>query len=140
MAVDSRGQSYLRGLSHEIDLILLDVLLYAPAVDVNHNGHVTFRVHGDKLIPLLCITPLSRILLMSATSPLDLVVDGRTGVLRTFPFSRRPFTKQALLDKVQAVLAGPLPALKPRSGSVDRWVPRIEVRERERKVAADGLH
>lgn len=99
-----------------IDLILLDALLYPPAVDVDHDRNVTPRVHGDKLIPLLRIKrPLTRIMLMSATSPWALGGRGMTAALKTYPFLQKPFTKQALLDTVQAVLASPLPPFKPPS-------------------------
>lgn len=99
-----------------IDLILVDVLLYPPAVYVDHDRNVTPRVHGDKLVTILRIKrPLSRILLMSATSPLSLGGRGMSGVLRAYPFLQKPFTKQSLLDKVREVMASPLPA---RSGRV----------------------
>jgi CheY-like chemotaxis protein len=97
-----------------IDLILIDVLLYPPTVHMNDDRNVTPRVHGDKLIPLLRIKrPLSRILLMSATSPRTLAGRGMSGELRAYPFLQKPFTKPSLIDKVREVLAGPLPA---RSG------------------------
>jgi DNA-binding response OmpR family regulator len=96
-----------------IDLILLDALLYPAAVDVDHDRNTTPRVHGDKLIPLLRIKrPLSRILLMSASTPWTLGGRGMRAVLRAYPFLQKPFTKQALLDKVQAVLDSPLPVQK----------------------------
>ncbi len=97
-----------------IDLILLDALLYPPEVDVHHDRNVTPRVHGDKLIPLLRIKrPLSQFLIMSASNPWTLGGRGMQAVLRTYPFLQKPFTKQALLDKVYEVLASPLPVLKP---------------------------
>jgi DNA-binding NtrC family response regulator len=103
-----------------IDLILVDVLLYPQAVDVDHDRNVTPRVHGDKLIPLLRIKrPLSRILLMSASTPWALGGRGMSGVLRVYPFLQKPFTKQTLLDKVRAVLASPLPIFKPPSRPQD---------------------
>lgn len=103
----------------KIDLILIDVLLYPPAVDVNHDRNVTPRVHGDKLIPLLRIKrPLSRVLLMSASSPWTLAGRGMSAVLRSYPFLQKPFTKQSLVEKVREVLANPLPlprgSLNPR--------------------------
>jgi DNA-binding response OmpR family regulator len=99
----------------KIDLIVLDALLYPPAVDLDHDHNVTPRVHGDKLIPLLRIKrPLSRILLMSAFTPWTLGGRGMNTALRTYPFLQKPFTKQALLDKVHEVLSSPLPALKSR--------------------------
>jgi DNA-binding NtrC family response regulator len=97
----------------KIDLILLDALLYPTAVDVDHERNVTPRVHGDKLIPLLRLKrPFSRFLLMSASNPWTLGGRGMHGVLRTYPFLQKPFTKQALLDKAREVLASPLPVLK----------------------------
>lgn len=97
----------------KIHLILLDALLYPSAVDVDHDGNITPRVHGDKLIPLLRIKrPLTRILLMSASTPWTLGGRGMGGVLRTYPFLQKPFTKQTLLGKVQEVLDSPLSAHK----------------------------
>jgi DNA-binding NtrC family response regulator len=94
----------------KIDLIVLDALLYPPAVDIDHEHNVTPRVHGDKLIPLLRIKrPLCRFLLMSASTPWTLGGRGMRAALRVYPFLQKPFTKQALLDKVQNVLAMPLP-------------------------------
>ena len=99
-----------------IDLILLDALLYPLEVDVDHDHNGTPRVHGDKLIPLLRIKrPLTRFLLMSACTPWTLGGRGMTPVLRAYPFLQKPFTKEALLGKVEEVLAGPLPTLKQRS-------------------------
>jgi CheY-like chemotaxis protein len=99
-----------------IDLILLDVLLYPHAVAIDHDQNVTPRVHGDKLIPFLGINrPLSRILLMSASTPWTLGGRGMSRVLQVYPFLQKPFTKQTLLDKVREALASPLPA---RSGRV----------------------
>ncbi|MGZ8423258.1 MAG: hypothetical protein ACXWV7_10015 [Nitrospira sp.] len=99
-----------------IDLIVLDALLYPPTIDVDHDHNVTPRVHGDKLIPLLRLKrPLSRILLMSASSPRTLGGRGMNAALRVYPFLQKPFTKKGLLDKVQDVLASPLPP-KSRQG------------------------
>jgi DNA-binding NtrC family response regulator len=100
-----------------IDLILVDALLYPVAVDIDHDRNVTPRVHGDKLIPLLRIKrPLSRILLMSASTPWALGGRGMSRVLRAYPFLQKPFTKQTLLDKVREVLASPLPTRSSREG------------------------
>ena len=101
----------------KIDLILLDALLYPAKVDVDRDSNVTPRVHGDKLIPLLRIRrPLSRFLLMSASTPWTLGGRGMNPVLRNYPFLQKPFTKQALLDKVQQVLETPLPVTRPHHG------------------------
>ena len=84
----------------KIDLILLDALLYPAKVDVDHDRNVTPRVHGDKLIPLLRIKrPLSRFLLMSASTPWTLGGRGMNAVLRNYPFLQKPFTKQARLKR-----------------------------------------
>ncbi len=100
-----------------IDLILLDALLYPAAVDVDHDRNVTPRVHGDKLIPLLRIKrPLSRFLLMSASTPWTLGGRGMNAVLRNYPFLQKPFTKQTLLNKVQQALDSPLPVPRPLQG------------------------
>ncbi len=102
---------------NKIDLIVIDVLLYPSAVEVDHDRNVMPRVHGDKLIPLLRIKrPLSRILLMSASSPWALGGRGMSRVLRANPFLKKPFTKQSLLDKVREGLTCHLPPLKPLSG------------------------
>jgi DNA-binding response OmpR family regulator len=99
----------------KIDLIVLDALLYPPAVDIDHDHNMMPRVHGDKLIPRLQIKrPLSRILLMSASKPWMLRERGMHTVLHAYPFLQKPFTKQALLDKVQEVLTSPLPVQKSR--------------------------
>jgi DNA-binding NtrC family response regulator len=100
----------------KIDLIVIDVLLYPSTVDVDHERNVMPRVHGDKLIPLLRIKrPLSRFLLMSASSPWVLGGRGMSRVLRAYPFLQKPFTKQSLLDKVREGLASALPPPKPLS-------------------------
>jgi DNA-binding NtrC family response regulator len=92
-----------------IDLILVDVLLYPQSVDVDHERNVSPRVHGDKLVTILRIKrPLSRILLMSASSPLSLGGRGMRGVLRAYPFLQKPFSKQALIGKVREVIRSPL--------------------------------
>ena len=68
---------------------------------------------GDKLIPRLRIKRLlSRILLMSASKPWTLRRRGMHAILPAYPFLQKPFTKQALLDKVQAVLSSPVPSSK----------------------------
>jgi CheY-like chemotaxis protein len=104
----------------KIDLILIDALLYPPSVQVDHARNLTPRVHGDKLIPILRIKrPLSHILLMSASSPWALGGRGMSGVLRSYPFLPKPFTKQSLVETVQNVLASPLP---PRNGLPGPWI------------------
>ena len=101
----------------KIDLIVIDALLYPSTVEVDHERNVMPRVHGDKLIPLLRIKrPLSRILLMSASSPWVLGGRGMSRVLRAYPFLQKPFTKQSLLDKVREGLASELFPPKPMSG------------------------
>ena len=97
----------------KIDLIVLDALLYPRAVDIDHDDNMMPRVHGDKLIPRLRIKRLlSRILLMSASKPWTLRRRGMHAILPAYPFLQKPFTKQALLDKVQAVLSSPVPSSK----------------------------
>jgi DNA-binding NtrC family response regulator len=104
----------------KIDLIVVDALLYPPTVDIDHDNNMMPRVHGDQLIPRLRIKrPLSRILLMSASKPWMLRERAMYAVLRAYPFLQKPFTKQALLDKVQQVLESPLPPQKTSPG-VDR--------------------
>jgi DNA-binding NtrC family response regulator len=98
-----------------IDLILVDALLYPTEVDVDHDRNVTPRVHGDKLVSILrAKRPLSRILLMSASTTWSLGGRGMSKVLRVYPFLQKPFTKQTLLDTVREVLARPLLAQRGR--------------------------
>lgn len=53
-----------------IDLIRIDVLLYPPAVPVDHARNLTPRVLGDNLIPIMRERRwLSRILLTFASAP-----------------------------------------------------------------------
>lgn len=92
----------------KIDLIVIDVLLYPSTVEVDHDRNVMPRVHGDKLIPLLrAKRPLSRMLLMSASTPWSLGGRAMGRVLRVYPFLQKPFTKQTLLGKVREALASP---------------------------------
>ena len=95
----------------KIDLILIDLLLYPAAVDVDHDRNVTPRVHGDKLAAIVRTKrPFARILLMSSSTPWTLGGRGMSGVLQAYPFLPKPFTKQSLIDKTREVLASPLPA------------------------------
>lgn len=81
----------------KIDLILIDILLSPPAVDVDRDRNVTPRVQGDKLIPLLRTKrPLSRFLLMSA---MDARKEGMSAVLRSYPFLGKLFTKHSCLQE-----------------------------------------
>ena len=90
----------------KIDLILIDVMLYPPVVQLDNLKNVSPRVHGDKLLPILrTIRPLTPIMLMSASSPWKLGGRGMAGVLRRYPFLQKPFTSDQLLEKVRAILA-----------------------------------
>lgn len=95
----------------KLDLILLDVMLYPPDVRVDHPQNPRPRLHGDKLLSILRVKrPLTRLMLMSASSPWKLGGRGMSGVLRQYPFIQKPFTKEFLVDKVREVLASPMPA------------------------------
>lgn len=90
----------------KIDLILIDVMLYPPAVQLDTLRNVSPRVHGDKLLPILhAKRPLTPIMLMSASSPWKLGGRGMAAVLRQYPFLQKPFTGDLLIEKVRAALA-----------------------------------
>ncbi len=93
----------------KIDLIILDLMLYPPVVQIDHHTNTTPRVHGDKLLSILRQKrPLARVLLISATSLQTIGTRGMGRLVRQHPFLLKPFTREALLDKVQAIL-GPMP-------------------------------
>ena len=95
----------------KIDLILIDVMLYPPEVQLDNLKNVSPRMHGDKLVAILRTKrPLTPIMLMSASSPWKLGGRGMAGVLRQYPFLQKPFTGDLLLEKVRAILAGTEPA------------------------------
>ncbi len=94
----------------KIDLILVDVMLYPPAVELDTPENVSPRMHGDKLVPILRTQrPLTPIMLMSASSPWKLGGRGMARVLRQYPFLQKPFTGDLLLEKVRAILASRAP-------------------------------
>lgn len=98
----------------KIDLILIDVMLYPPTVQLDNLKNAPPRMHGDKLLPILRMKrPLTPIMLMSASSPWKLGGRGMAGVLRQYPFLQKPFTGDMLLEKVRATLARREPAVKP---------------------------
>jgi DNA-binding NtrC family response regulator len=88
-----------------IHLILVDLLLYPPDVQLDRRGLSRPRVHGDQLVPMLrAKRPSSRILLMSAASPYRLAGRGMGPLLRHSPFMQKPFTPDGLLKTVHRVL------------------------------------
>jgi len=98
----------------KIDLILIDVMLYPPSVQLDDSKNALPRVHGDKLLPMLRTKrPLTRLLLMSASSPWKLGGRGMAGLLRQYPFLQKPFTGDLLIEKVRATLTGVAPTVKP---------------------------
>lgn len=98
----------------KIVLILIDVMLYPPGVQLDNLKNVSLRVHGDKLLPILRTKrPLTPIILISASSPWNLGGRGMAGMLRQYPFLQKPFTGDLLLEKVGATLASRKPAVKP---------------------------
>jgi CheY-like chemotaxis protein len=92
----------------KIDLIILDLMLYPPTVEIDHHANPKPRVHGDKLVPILRMKrPRARILLVSATSLWTLGGRGMGRLVRQYPFLPKPLTRQVLLEKVQELLATP---------------------------------
>jgi DNA-binding response OmpR family regulator len=90
----------------KIDLILLDVMLYPPSVQLDSSANVSPRMHGDKLWPMLRTKrPFSRLILMSASSPWKLGGRGMRALLCQYPFLQKPFTGDMLLEKVRSTLA-----------------------------------
>lgn len=88
--------------SKKIDLILLDLMLYPPSVQLDSSADAPPRMHGDKLWPMLRNKrPFSRLILMSASSPWRLGGRGMSALLRQYPFLQKPFTSDMLLDKVR---------------------------------------
>ncbi len=95
----------------KIDLILIDVMLYPPEVQLDNHKNGSPRMRGDKLVPILRTKrPLTPIMLMSASSPWKLGGRGMAQVLRRYPFLQKPLTGDLLLEKVRAILAGTKPA------------------------------
>ena len=94
----------------KIDLIMLDLVLYPPAIHLDTRHNTVPRVHGDKLLPILrSKRPLTRVLLMSAASPWTLGGRGMGALIRKYPFLQKPLTADTLLLKIREVLGGPLP-------------------------------
>lgn len=90
----------------KIDLIILDLLLYPPAVQIDHHTNTRPRVHGDKLLSILRMKrPLARVLLVSATSLQTIGSRGMGRLVRQHPFLQKPFTRDVLCEKVQQLLA-----------------------------------
>jgi CheY-like chemotaxis protein len=90
----------------KIDLIILDLLLYPPAVQMDHHTNTRPRVHGDKLLSILRMKrPLARVLLVSATPPQTIGARGMGRLVRQHPFLQKPFTRDVLCEKVQQLLA-----------------------------------
>jgi CheY-like chemotaxis protein len=100
-----------------IDLIILDIVLYPIHVEVDEPANTRLRLHGDTLLPILRVKrPLTRLLLMSATSLHTLGGRGMGWLVRQYPFLLKPFTSETLLRTVTQVLESPIPAFKPAYG------------------------
>ena len=94
----------------KIDLIMLDLVLYPPAINLDTRRSIVPRIHGDKLLPILRLKrPLTRMLLMSAVSQWTLGGRGMGHIVQQYPFLQKPFTAETLLLKIREVLGGPLP-------------------------------
>lgn len=97
----------------KLDLILLDIMLYPPAVSFDSRRNTTPRIHGEKLLPILRTKrPLTRVLIMSATSPHILGGRGMGWLVQEYPFLSKPFTREQLVAKVRDVLNSPVTAYK----------------------------
>jgi CheY-like chemotaxis protein len=101
----------------KVDLIILDIVLYPIHVEVDEPANTRPRAHGDKLLPILrAKRPLTRLLLMSATSLHTLGGRGMGWLVRQYPFLPKPFTRETFLRTVTKVLESPIPAFKPAYG------------------------
>ena len=90
----------------KIELILIDVMLYPPEVEIDSHHNPLPRMHGDKLLPLLRTKlPLTRLMLMSASPPFKLRERGMAKLLAQYPFLQKPFTGEVLVEKVRDALA-----------------------------------
>jgi CheY-like chemotaxis protein len=89
----------------KIELIVIDVMLYPPEVEIDSHHNPLPRVHGDKLLPLLRTQrPLTRLMLMSASPPFKLRERGMAKLLSQYVFLQKPFTGEVLVEKVREAL------------------------------------
>lgn len=111
------AQAVCEGYPGQLDLILLDLVLYQPPLQLYGSINTWPRVHAETLLPMLrAKRPLSRILTMSASSAGESEGRGMGWIVRRYPFLKKPFTEDTLHVTVQDVLAKPVPACKPSSG------------------------
>ena len=105
------------GSEHQgmIDLLLSDLLLPPQGFSLASANNKFPRVHGHLLVErFLEMKKDARILLMSALS--DQELRDRDILVGNFPFIRKPFTMETLLEKVQEALGAAPPAMG-RKGS-----------------------
>lgn len=89
-----------------IHVLLIDVLLPPPVLQLATEKNPFPRVHGHQLVDrVLAIQKESRVILMSAHSDKELAAHGVDR--RKFVFLRKPFTSEALVNTIREVLAGP---------------------------------
>jgi DNA-binding response OmpR family regulator len=117
----AEAQAVCEDYPEKLDLIVLDLVLYPVHIQMDRPFNPLPRMHGDKLLPILrAKRPLTRVLLMSATSVQRLGGRGMGWLVRQYPFLPKPFTAGALVNKVTDVLNSPIPSFKPSYGAWQR--------------------
>lgn len=97
-------------LHERIDLLLTDLFLPAPGLQLAQYGGRFPRVHGHALVmEAAALRKDLRVILMSAYSPAELSAQGITQT--DLPLLHKPFKKEALLMLVGQTLAAPPPGL-----------------------------
>jgi CheY-like chemotaxis protein len=101
----------------QIHLLLADLLLPPPALQMAATKNEFPRTHGQELVHrVVALKPETRVLLISAYTDGELKEQGirKNGL----PFLQKPFTPEALLQTVRQTLAGP-PVVLPK-GNTDQ--------------------
>ena len=107
----------------DIHLLLTDLLLPPPALQMAAGKNSFPRTHGQELVHrVLKLKPQTRVLLISAYTNDELREQGieREGL----PFLPKPFSPDALLQGVRGALAGPpvtLPKVHDENGKEVEW-------------------
>jgi CheY-like chemotaxis protein len=109
----------------ELRLLLTDLLLPPPGFQLAAEVHRYPRTHGQELIHhVVALKPQIRVLLMSAYTDDEFREQGISK--EGLPFLQKPFTPEALLNRVRDTLAGPRIALPTRKTEQDgtdvQWV------------------
>ncbi|MGH7233158.1 MAG: response regulator [Nitrospiraceae bacterium] len=109
----------------QIDLLLIDLLLPPPGFSLAPASNQFPRVHGHLLVErLVAIKKGVRVLLMSALS--DQELNDRDISVGNLPFIRKPFTMEALLEKMRDVLAAP-PSVVAKKDAKDKETDQKDV-------------